>query len=217
MKLRLNKLMAGLVLAGGALALVGCGGGDTPTLVVNGNAKTTVSAAALPATKAIVNAASGVDFNLPTGLSFPNSTSGGAASTPASTVLEIVSKPNATGNEFAGFSMSAGPNDKVEGVVETGSCKFKVTNITGTAFALLGWKVGDIYTQSPCELTLITSGTPVGSTVSVPLTITLGTTSIMGNASVEVLVAPGEGNTASVSVGGTVVTEQPLPTGGTPN
>lgn len=33
MKLRLNKLMAGLVMAGGAVALVGCGGGDAPDLL----------------------------------------------------------------------------------------------------------------------------------------------------------------------------------------
>ena len=43
MKFQLNKLMAGLVMAGSAVALVGCGGGDAPDLLPKDIAATITS------------------------------------------------------------------------------------------------------------------------------------------------------------------------------
>ena len=211
MKLRLNKLMAGLVMAGGALALVGCGGGDAPTLVVKTDAVTTVSAATVDTTKVLVEAATGATFTLPA-LTFAKDSAPADATAPAGSVLEITKKATATGAEIADFKLSSGA-DNVTGVIEAGSCRFRVTAATGV-FAT-NWVVGQTYVQSPCSITLQVVNAPVGGTVSAPVQLTLGTTTVAAtNKTVTVTVEAGTGNTATIKVGDSTITVEPLPTGG---
>lgn len=209
MKLQLNKLMAGLVLAGSAVALVGCGGGDAPTLTVSTDSVTKISAATLSTAKVLVAAADGVDFTLPA-LTFAKDGGGTPATSPTDSVLEITKNTTATGNEFANFTLTSGTS-KVTGEIETGSCKFKVVSADGIFLNV--WVVGQTYVQDPCSLVLETTGVAVGVTIPVPLKIVLGNTIVLGNANVEVTIEAGEGNTAEVKVGDEVVSEQPLPTG----
>lgn len=215
MKLQLNKLMAGLVLAGSVVALVGCGGGDAPTLTVKSDAVTDISPATVSTAKVIVAAASGVDFTLPGPLTFPNlDSTKPAASTPANTVLEITEKPGATGNQLGNFAMSAGAGNEVAGGLDTGSCRFVVTSVTGI-FVGLGWTVGQTFFQENCALTLKTSGAAVGGTSDVPLVLTIGSASVEGNVTIEVTIEAGEEEgTAGVKIGDEVISEEPLPTGG---
>lgn len=209
MKLRLNKLMAGLVMAGAAVALVGCGGGDAPDLVVQTDAVTTVSPATVGTTKVLVAAASGATFTLPTALTFTGTTN---ATAPAGSVLEINQKPDATGNEFAGFKLTSG-SDSVTGVIEAGSCRFRVTAATGI-FAS-SWVVGQTFVQTPCNITLPVVNAAVGTTVNVPVVLTLGTTQITagGNKTITITVTAAPNGGANISVGGSVITVTPLPTG----
>lgn len=221
MKLRLNKLMAGLVMAGGALALVGCGGGDAPTLVVKADSVTTISntPAAVATTKVLVEAATGAAFTLPA-LSFDNSVTGStAAAAPVGAVLEIsTATPDAgtiTAASIAAFKLTAptGQTGEVKGVVDAGSCRFRVTASTGV-FAT-SWVVGQIYVKNPCQITLPVTNAAVGSTVQTPVNLTLGTSTVTAsNKTVTVTVTPGTGNTASIVVNGSTITVEPLPTGG---
>lgn len=209
MKLRLNKLMAGLVMAGSALALVGCGGGGAPDLVVKTDAVTAVSPATIDTTKVLVAAASGATFTLPTELTFVGTS--GNATAPAGSVLEITQKPDASGNEFAGFKLTSG-SDSVTGVIEAGSCLFRVTESTG--IFTQNWTVGQTFVQSPCNITLPVVNAAVGATVNVPILLTLGTMQITaGNKTISVTVTAAPNGGATISVGGSVITVTPLPTG----
>jgi len=211
MKLQLNKLMAGLVLAGSAVALVGCGGGDAPTLVVQADAVTPVSAATIDTTKVLVEAATGATFTLPA-LTFTKVSAAADATAPAGAVLEVTQKTGATGNEFADFKLSTDANNGVTGVIEAGSCRFRVTTSTGT-FAS-NWIVGQTYVQNPCAITLVVNNAAVGGTVSAPVKLTLGTSTVTAsNKTVTVTVEAGTGNTATIKVGDDVITVEPLPTG----
>jgi len=216
MKLRLNKLMAGLVLAGGALALVGCGGGDTPTLVVKGNVVAPVTPETAATARNLVQATSGAQFALPTGFSFANTVSGGTPGTvPAGTKLQINAKAGATGNQLGTFAVTAS-DGKVEGNLLTGSCKFEATTVTSATLAAQGWVVGSTYTVTPCALTLVVTNTALGGKAQVPFVLTLKDTEVTAENPVEITVEAGTGNTAVIKVGDTVVTEKPLPTGGSP-
>lgn len=213
MELQLNKLMAGLVLAGSAVALVGCGGGDAPTLTVQADAVAPINAANIATTKVLVEAASGAKFTLPA-LTFTKVSAPNDATAPADSVLEIVKKATPVGNEFADFTLTSGTDgtNKVEGVIEAGSCRFKVTASSGT-FAS-SWIVGQTYVADPCAITLQVENAAVGSEVEAPLALTLGTQTVTSsNTTVTVTVEAGDDNTAEIKVGDTVITEEPLPTG----
>ena len=211
MKLRLNKLMAGLVLAGSVMALVGCGGGDAPDLVVKADAVTTISPTSVATAKVLVEAASGATFTLPAALTFAKDGAPADATAPAGSVLEISAKTGATGSAIADFKLSSG-TDSVTGVIEAGSCRFKVETATGI-FAT-NWVVGQTYIQNPCAITLPVVNAAVGATLNVPVQLTLGTTKITAsNKTVTITVTPGTGNTATISIGNNVITVTPLPTG----
>lgn len=214
MKLRLNKLMAGLVMAGSVMALVGCGGGDAPTLFVQTDAVTTIGPASVDTAKVLVDAASGATFKLPA-LTFDNKVPAGAdAMSPADAVLEITKKAGATGAAIADFSLTSGA-DKVTGVINAGSCEFVVGNATGIFAA--SWIVGQTYVQSPCAITLPVVNAAVGTTVNVPVVLTLGTFKITASdgktITITITAAPNGG--ATISVNGSVITVTPLPTGAT--
>ncbi|MDZ4189030.1 MAG: hypothetical protein U1D25_13110, partial [Hydrogenophaga sp.] len=220
MKLRLNKLMAGLVMAGGAVALVGCGGGDAPTLVVKANSVTSITntPAAVATTKVLVEAATGAAFTLPA-LSFDNAVStSAAAAAPVGAVLEISTATPAAGTitaaTIAAFKITAPTGaaaGEVNGVVDAGSCRFRVTSSTGVFAA--SWVVGQIYVKNPCQITLPVANAAVGATVQTPVNLTLGTSTVTAtNKTVTVTVTPGTGNTATISVGGSTITVEPLPT-----
>lgn len=214
MKLQLNKLMAGLVMAGSVVAMVGCGGGGTPDLVVKTNSVSGISkdAAAVTTAKVLVEAASGVTFTLPSALTFTKVSAAADATAPASSVLEVTKKADATGTEIANFKLSSG-TDAVTGVIEGGSCRFRVNSATGV-FAS-NWVVGQTYVQNPCSITLPVTNTTVGTTVAVLPSLTLGTVVIpAGNGkTVTVTVTAGSNNTANITVGNSVINVTPLPTG----
>lgn len=217
MKLQLNKLMAGLVMAGGVVALVGCGGGGTPDLVVTTNSVSAISkdAAAVATAKVLVEAASGVTFTLPSALTFTKVDAAADATAPASSVLEITKKADATGTEIASFKLSSGA-DSVIGVIEGGSCLFRPTSVTGVFGGT--WVAGKKYAQSPCNITLPVQNTTVNTTVSVAPKLTLGSIVIPANPgiTVTVTVTPGTSNTANITVNNTVINTTPLPTGSSP-
>jgi hypothetical protein len=210
MKLQLNKLMAGLVLAGSAVALVGCGGGDTPTLVVTSDAVIPVSASTVSSARSVVGAASsGVTFDLPA-LSFPAKTAGTtAAAAPAGSVLTLTTKTAPGDKEIAEFILTSGSTGKVTGVVLAGSCEFKVVTSN-----LPGWVVDQVYTQNPCSITLRVRNAAVGATgVSAPVVLTLGAAQLASKDPITVNVVGNSTGEAEIQLGDTTVVVK-LPTGG---
>ena len=203
MKLRLNKLMAGLVMAGGALALVGCGGGGAPTLGAANNVTAAVSATnqtAINTARTVIAAtgAAGANFAVPTAIPF-NSVSGGGTPPviPAGSVLNL--SPTAASGAIANFQITAPNTSKtVQGVVEPGSCNFRVTGPVDAAQLLDGYVVGQVYTIGTCRFTIPSSGAPVGAPAVLTPTLTLGSVVIPANTTITVTIQDNGAVTAQV-------------------
>lgn len=217
MKFQLNKLMAGLVLAGSVLALVGCGGGDAPTLGASSNVTATVTAGnttAINTAKAVVAATgeTGANFMLPASVVFNSRVGGGSVpAIPANSTLNL--NPTTVPGAIADFKMTAAGTTKVvEGVVKPGSCQFEVTGPTDSALILDGYVVGQTYTISPCSFTIPTANAAIDTTVTVTPTLTLGTDTIPASRTISVTVNNNGSVTALVTttVGG-VTTTTPVP------
>lgn len=174
MKLQLNKLMAGLVMAGGAVVLVGCGDGGSPTLGASSNATTPINATNLAAAQTVTKAfgSAGSDFKLATAIVFDaNVTTPGAGvpTIPANSVLNI--NPTTVAGAIGDFKITAPNTTKtVEGIVLPGSCNFQVTGPIDTAQLLDGYTVGQIYRIGTCAFTLPTA--TVNALVNTPVTLT---------------------------------------------
>jgi hypothetical protein len=210
MKLQLNKLMAGLALAGSVVALVGCGGGDAPTLVVTSDAVIPVGDSTVSSARSVVGAASsGVTFDLPA-LSFPAKTPDTtAANAPAGSVLTLTTRTAPVGKEIADFTLTSGSTGKVTGVVLAGSCEFEVKTSN-----LPDWVVDKVYVQDPCSITLRVRNVAVGATgVSVPVVLTLDDAQLASKDPITVNVVGNSTGEAEIQVGGTTVVVK-LPTGG---
>lgn len=202
MKFRLNKLMAGLVMAGGALALVGCGG-DAPALGAASNLTAAVSATnqtAINTARTVIAATgdAGANFAVNTAIPF-NSVSGGGTPPviPAGSVLNL--NPTTASGAIADFKITAPNTSKaVEGVVEPGSCNFRVTGPVNTAQLLDGYVVGQIYTIGTCRFTIPSSGALVNAPVSLTPTLTLGDVVIPANTTITITIQDNGSVTAQV-------------------
>ena len=229
MKLQLNKLMAGLVMAGGVVALVGCGGGGTPDLVVTENLSTKISkndSSAITAAKTILSEASSVSVTVPsTGLEFtqessPGNTATVAGNAPANSVLTVT--PSTTTGLVGTFAISSGTDNEVTGDVEPGSCVFVVRGIRG--FLATRFTLGGRYIFPVCTITLPIVNTVLSTPRTVVPTLTLGNINqpsiivLTAPKTITVTVNPGTTtNTATVTVGSTTLpTNITLPTGTAP-
>jgi hypothetical protein len=180
MKLRLNKLMAGLVMAGGVMALVGCGGGGAPDLVTKASENLTVKA-----TAASVQAIDGTSFSFPNGVP--------AFGTTAATTFEIggtAAQPT--------YSVASGGNT-ASGNLDFGSC---ILNLTKSSFLPTSpLAQGGKLTVPTCTFTVGTSGAVAdGVARNRTITLTIGTANSNG---VQKLVTISE--TGEVTVDGVIV------------
>ncbi|MDP3927335.1 MAG: hypothetical protein Q8Q84_28805 [Hydrogenophaga sp.] len=211
MKLRLNKLMAGLVMAGGALALVGCGGGDAPTLVVQDDAVVAVSKAEAASTRALVAAGTGAEFVLPSTIDFQEvngDTVVGSTTTAAKPVITFTTTADGSPDAVADFSMKDG-TDTVTGTVDAGSCRYRVKTSTSSRFIK-----DKTYRILNCQLKALSNGAAVGSSVDAALQLILNNVaSAPTTKKITITVTAGPNNTAVVTVNGTTIGSVPLPTG----
>lgn len=188
MKLQLNKLMAGLVMAGGVVALVGCGGGGEPELQTKINVQ--VSPTDTKAITAAANIAAALDE-----VAVPLSTTAATAlKVPGATTLTFTGPaPAGTVGGIATAKITAGAKSLIT-TVRAGSCKFKVTGPANAAERIndpltnLPYAIDDPATTTVDEAAEITvdpcafstanltglSSTPVKRTV----TITIGTATV---------------------------------------
>jgi hypothetical protein len=212
MKLQLNKLMAGLVMAGGAMALVGCGGGDAPGFVLQEDAALPAikgtDAASIATAKTIFTEATGAAFTLPA-LTFEG-VGNENKDVPEGSVLEIAAKTGATGAEIGNFTLSSG-NDKAVGTIEAGSCVFKVAS-TPVPTGIFANMAGKTYKQEPCQIKLGVANLPVGTAGPAVVSLVLGDKTIPSNKTVQVTVTQSGTNKATISVGGSTVVVD-IPTG----
>jgi len=215
MKLRLNKLMAGLVMAGGALALVGCGGGDAPTLVLKSDATVQVTKndiASIASTKALVEAGTGdTVFEMPSNITFQEvdgESVVGTTSTTAPPVITFKPTTDTSSVALADFSMTDGSGGIVEGTVDAGSCRFRVKNSNSPRFL-----VNKTYRIVSCQLKALSNGAPVGGSTLAALALILDNIPSKASAkTITITVTAGPGNTAVVTVNGQTVGSVPLPT-----
>ena len=201
MKLQLNKLMAGLVMAGGAVALVGCGDGGSPELAVSGNVVSSVTkadTAAISVAQAVLKEVPQVSVTIPAGgLDFPTAgaTSIGGVTNPSTTsgtvpansVLTVKASTQSTvtvGTEtlpvVGSFSIAtpvaAGTpvTDEVTGDIVPGSCIFIPRFVRGSFTSR--FTVGGFYRMPVCVITIPTINTTLGVPRLVTPTITLAPT-----------------------------------------
>jgi len=180
MKLQLNKLMAGLVMAGGVVALVGCGGGGEPELQTKINVQVTPTDT--KAITAAANIAAALDE-----VAVPLSTTAATAlKVPGATALTFTGPaPVGTVGGIATAKITAGAKSLTT-TVKAGSCKFIVTGPANADDRITKpdtnpaapYAINDEITVSPCafstaDLTGLSS-TPVKRTV----TITIGTATV---------------------------------------
>lgn len=208
MKLQLNKLMAGLVMAGSVVALVGCGDGDEPTLVVTEDSPLQITKAVVADTKTLVEAGSGAVFEMPSAISFENVTGGAPGTTSTAPVITLTQTTDAATDAIADFVMTDG-DDEIEGTVDAGSCVFRVKKSKKGRFI-----VGQKYRISSCLLKTVTKGTAVGASTQAALQLVLNNAvSKTTDKKITVTIVQGTGNTASVVVNGKTVGSIKLPTG----
>lgn len=186
--MKLKKMaMAGLVVSGGIL-LSACGGGgsSSPAMVAQTN------------TTATIDKTSGAAI-VPAVIDKPITFSSGVPllGTSSSTTVTI----GGTGAAPTFNIGSAGAT--ATGDMTFGSCIFTVKASTfpaGHALAL-----GQVTTINPCSLTVGTSGTPVGTSTNLPVTLVLGTTS-----SAALTLPALIGSNGSVAVNGATVGTTPV-------
>ena len=183
MKLRLNKLMAGLVMAGGAVALVGCGGGDAPDLLPT---KIDVSIAPGSSNTLAKNVISALN-----GEALPLSTAAVAnMGLPAGTTTLTFTGPG-TGTGAVGAATIVSGTKSLTTNVTAGSCVFEVTGPAAEADRIVNPATGVAYkidnpatttvneadkiTVNPCSITSDVSDLQPGQTGTRSVTITLGT------------------------------------------
>ena len=182
------RVSAGAVLCAAALAVSACK--KTPTAPIKVAATNTVA----PVTKAVVAAIEATPFT------FPN---GGGALAPALTgqtiTLTVTNTAAATPTTTIAVPGVTGTNGQPGRVVASttfGSCIFLVTSSN-----IASIPVGSTITVPNCTLNVGTAGAPAtGATVSVPSTMTLGT-STSSPVNLPVTVSP----TGTVTVGTTTV------------
>lgn len=176
MKLRLNKLMAGLVMAGGVVALVGCGGGDAPDLSPK-DIEATVVATDANAVKLASNVAVAL-AGTPIALTATAATNLGV---PAGSTLTFTGTGTGAG-AIAAATLTSGTGTDTKTLqtnVTAGSCKFTVTGPDNAAARIeksagVPYEIGDVITVNPCALTAPVSDLQDGQTVTRLVTITLG-------------------------------------------
>jgi hypothetical protein len=211
MKFRLNKLVAGMALAGSALALVACGGGGVPDLVATGDATVAVgtSTTAVANTQALVTAATGASFDMSTAISFTNISGGTDSTTTVAPTITLTTTTDASATAVADFVMTDG-TDVIEGTVDAGSCNFRVKKSKNGKFI-----VGQIYKIVKCELKALTTGLPVGSSADAAMKLILNDiASSPTTKKITITVTPVTGtNTATIVVNGKTVGTVTLPTG----
>lgn len=180
MKLQLNKLMAGLVMAGGVVALVGCGGGDTPDLVTK--ISTTVQATDTKAVAVATNLTKALDE-----VALPLSTTAATAlKVPGATELKFTGPaPAGTVGGIATAQITAGAKSLIT-TVSAGSCKFKVTGPALAADRItkpdtnpaVPYAIGDEITVSPCAFSTGDVNNLSSTASKVTVTVTIGTATI---------------------------------------
>ena len=202
MKMRLNPMFAAAAIVAGSMGFVACSGSD-PAKTGASSTAVAVTPATASTAKAVVAAlpAAGTTFTLPAAVTG----TGGAGVIPAGAAVTLKST---AGTSVAAFEVKgANPADTMAGVMDAGSCVFRVTSITGTG---LGFKVGDTFTVTPCSVSLGTQGAVADGTNSVVgVAITLGSTTVPNAGTVSVTV----GTTGSVQVGTTTVGTATFTTG----
>lgn len=186
MKLRLNKLVAGMAVAGSALALVACGGGGAPDIITAVEA--TVSATntqAITAATNLTTAIAGTSLNLGTAAA-------AAMNVPTNSTLVFAAKPaGSAAGVIANATITSG-TQSLQTTVSAGSCKFEVTGPADAALRITKpgtnpaapYALGDVITVTPCafktaDLTGL-STTPVSKTI----TITIGNATVETSAEV---------------------------------
>lgn len=165
MKKKLFLLIAGLA---SAIALTACGGGGGDTaLAASSDATLAVNPTSGPA---VTTSLISENFAFPAGV--PEF--GTNSATTVTFMPRSAAQPDATvpaGNPA--FTIASGANT-ASGVVEFGSCKFKVQTTTFTSGPLS--VVGGTITISPCEVALDIGGTPAdGVARDRTVTLTLNT------------------------------------------
>lgn len=173
MKLRLNKLMAGLVMAGGALALVGCGGGDAPDLL-----PTKIEAPIAAGNTTAVTLAKNVATALNGDAIALSPTAATNLGVPAGSTLTFTGAGTGTG-AIGAATISAGTKSLTTNVT-AGSCVFEVTGPAAAADRIeksagVPYAIGDKITVTPCSITSDVSDLQEGATATRTVTITLGT------------------------------------------
>lgn len=168
MKMRLNPMFAAAAIVAGSMGLVACSDSD-PVRSVASNTAVTVTPATATSAKAVVAAlpAAGTTFTLPAAVTG----TGGAGVIPAGSAMTLKST---SGTSVAAFEVKgADPANTMTGVMDAGSCIFRVTATTGTG---LGFKIGDTFTVSPCSVTVNTAGAAAdGTSQNRTVSVTLGT------------------------------------------
>jgi hypothetical protein len=180
MKMRLNPMFAAAAIVAGSMSLVACSDSD-PVRSVASNTTVAITPATATSAKAVVAAlpAAGTTFILPAAVTG----TGGAGVIPAGSAMTLKST---SGTSVAAFEVKgADPANTMTGVMDAGSCIFRVTAITGNG---LGFNIGQTFTVTPCAITANTSGLAAdGTTTPVRLDITLGPVSTsLGSATVSV-------------------------------
>ena len=180
MKLQLNKLMAGLVMAGGVVALVGCGGGGEPELVTK--IKTTVTATDTKAVAVAATLAKALDE-----VTLPLSTTAATAlKVPGATALTFTGPaPAGTVGGIATAKITAGAKSLIT-TVSAGSCKFKVTGPENADERITKpdtnpaapYAIGDEITVSPCAFASGDVNNLSSTATKVTVTVTIGTATV---------------------------------------
>jgi hypothetical protein len=162
--------------------LVACGGGsNAPAPTLADTPAVSISPANLVGAKATVGALIGTPA-----VTLPALTSKEGVAIAAGTTLKLDPVPaGASAGALAGFTLTTG-NLTSTGVLEAGSCKFKVTGGNNLPY------IGTVFTFDPCSIDFNTAGVPAdGTTQTVAVKYSLGGVDVNFSYSVVVTVVNG--------------------------
>jgi hypothetical protein len=150
----------------GLLALAGCGGGDDGNIVTAASTNATANITASNGAT-VISSVQNQNFAFDTGVPEFGTT---GATTVTFTGQPPTTLPDNAAAQQQSFRISEGSNTAT-GVMEFGSCKFRVTSSTFTSGPLVN---GQTVTINNCALTVSTAGIPADNTPrQLTLTLTL--------------------------------------------
>lgn len=169
---RIHRLAGGLSVIALAAALTACGGGDddTPVQTLNDVPAVPVSASNVAAVKPLATALATLQPTI--SISTDLVASGGTI--PAGATLKFTPTSDTSPTALAGFDLKT-TTDDASGVLEAGSCRFRITQVRGGT----RYTVGQVLVFDPCTFDLNTSGLVAnGGQQNAPFVIRLGTVTL---------------------------------------